>query len=141
MIVNEGGKNYNVSVKENGDKFWYFNGKLHRELGPAIELANGGKVWWLDGFKCLNEQSFKEKLKLTKLASEKKYYDVKITAMIPATLTYKVLANSPEQAAQMIKNLQPNHVHHKIVGKKDIKLVVFDSGTTLIRFVKNFLGL
>ena len=32
-----------------GDKFWYLNGKLHREDGPAIEYANGTKSWFLNG--------------------------------------------------------------------------------------------
>ena len=33
----------------NGDKFWYQNGKLHREDGPAIEYANGDKSWYQNG--------------------------------------------------------------------------------------------
>jgi hypothetical protein len=33
----------------NGDRFWFLNGNLHREDGPAIELANGDKSWFLDG--------------------------------------------------------------------------------------------
>jgi hypothetical protein len=33
----------------NGDKWWYLNGKYHREDGPAIELANGDKEWYLNG--------------------------------------------------------------------------------------------
>ena len=32
-----------------GDKFWYQNGKLHREDGPAIEYANGDKIWYKNG--------------------------------------------------------------------------------------------
>ena len=40
---------YTVKVYDNGDKFWYLNGKLHREDGPAIEWADGGKSWYLDG--------------------------------------------------------------------------------------------
>lgn len=32
-----------------GDKYWYLNGKLHREDGPAIEHANGNKHWFLNG--------------------------------------------------------------------------------------------
>jgi len=32
-----------------GNKCWYFNGKLHREDGPAVEYADGGKSWWLNG--------------------------------------------------------------------------------------------
>jgi hypothetical protein len=31
---------------ECGDKYWYKNGKLHREDGPAIERANGTNVWY-----------------------------------------------------------------------------------------------
>jgi len=32
-----------------GDKWWYKDGKLHREDGPAIERANGDKSWCLSG--------------------------------------------------------------------------------------------
>ena len=40
---------YTVKVWDNGDKFWYLNGKLHREDGPAVECANGDKSWFLNG--------------------------------------------------------------------------------------------
>jgi len=33
----------------NGDKEWFMNGKHHREGGPAIEYANGGKMWLKNG--------------------------------------------------------------------------------------------
>ena len=33
----------------NGTKQWWFNGKLHREDGPAIEYSNGGKCWCING--------------------------------------------------------------------------------------------
>ena len=33
----------------NGTKFWYRDGKCHREDGPAIEYANGDKSWYRDG--------------------------------------------------------------------------------------------
>ena len=32
-----------------GDKYWYLNGKFHREDGPAIELASCDKYWYLNG--------------------------------------------------------------------------------------------
>ena len=38
-------KTYEVRVYDNGDKHWYLNNKRHRENGPAIEYANGGKEW------------------------------------------------------------------------------------------------
>jgi hypothetical protein len=40
---------YEVRVRTNGDKFWYLNGKRHREDGPAIEWATGNKAWYLNG--------------------------------------------------------------------------------------------
>lgn len=141
MIVNENGKRYVVSIKENGDKFWYFNNKLHREAGPAIELASGGKVWCLDGLKFNDENSFKKSLKITKTAEEKKYYDIKIECMLPATLTYRVLAKDAEEAFRLTKNLQPNGVQHRLIGRKEIKATVYDAGSSLIRFIKNLVGL
>ena len=33
----------------NGDKYWYKEGKYHREDGPAVERANGNKEWWFEG--------------------------------------------------------------------------------------------
>ena len=32
-----------------GFKWWYLNGQLHRENGPAIECANGINLWFLNG--------------------------------------------------------------------------------------------
>jgi len=40
---------YTVKVYSNGSKYWYLNGKRHREDGPAIEYPNGDKEWYLDG--------------------------------------------------------------------------------------------
>jgi len=40
---------YTVKVFPNGDRFWYLNGKLHREDGPAVEYADGSKYWYLNG--------------------------------------------------------------------------------------------
>ncbi len=36
---------------DNGDKFWYQNGKLHRIDGPAIQYSNGDKSWYKEGKK------------------------------------------------------------------------------------------
>ena len=37
--------------------YWYHTKILHREDGPAIEYANGYKVWFIDG-KWLTEEQF-----------------------------------------------------------------------------------
>lgn len=71
---------------------------------------------------------------------DKHYYDVKVSCMLPATLTYKILAETPEQAAELIKGKSPNSVQHKLSGKKDIELKVYDSGSCIIKFIKKLLG-
>jgi hypothetical protein len=39
---------YTVRVSFDGSKYWYLNGKLHREDGPAVERPNGTKRWYLN---------------------------------------------------------------------------------------------
>jgi len=68
------------------------------------------------------------------------YFDVRIECMLPATLTFRVLAEDAETASQMIKNIQPNSVQHRLIGRKDIKLTVYDAGCTMIRLIKNLMG-
>ena len=36
---------------EMGNSFWYLNGKLHREDGPAMILNEGSKFWYLHGMR------------------------------------------------------------------------------------------
>jgi hypothetical protein len=36
-------------VDEDGTKYWYLNGKLHKEDGPAVEYVDGTKHWCLNG--------------------------------------------------------------------------------------------
>ena len=42
-------KTYDVKVYDDGTKYWYLNGKFHREDGPAVENSNGSKEWYLNG--------------------------------------------------------------------------------------------
>ena len=41
-------KTYEIRVYADGSKYWYLNGKLHREDGPAVEYADGSKDWYLN---------------------------------------------------------------------------------------------
>lgn len=70
----------------------------------------------------------------------KYYYDVKVECMLPATITYRILAENAEQAAEMIKGKSPNSVQHKLVGRKELILKVYDSGSSMMRFMKRLLG-
>ena len=59
---------YRVRIFENGDKFWFLNGELHREDGPAIEYVSGDKFWYL------NDKRHREDGPACEYASGKKYW-------------------------------------------------------------------
>jgi hypothetical protein len=44
-----------------GGKEWYLNGKCHREDGHAIEYADGSKSWYIND-ELLTEEQFKERV-------------------------------------------------------------------------------
>jgi hypothetical protein len=49
-----------MTVNELGTKFWRnTKGKFHRIDGPAVEMLNGNKEWWVGG-RCLglNDKGF-----------------------------------------------------------------------------------
>lgn len=75
------------------------------------------------------------------LPPPKYYYDVKVECLLPATLTYRVHAETPEKAAEMTKSLSPNSVRHRLIGRKELKLSVSDAGSNMIKFIKNLVGI
>jgi len=50
----------------NGHKSWYFRGQLHRLDGPAMEFANGEKHWYFHGelINCSSQEEFKRLINL-----------------------------------------------------------------------------
>lgn len=70
----------------------------------------------------------------------KKYFNVNVECMLPATLTYRVLAEDAQQAAEMIRNIPPTSVKHRLLGRKEIKLTVYQYGCCVVLFIKNLLG-
>lgn len=68
------------------------------------------------------------------------YFDVKVECMLPATLTYRILAEDAQQAAELIKGTQPNSVQHKLIGRKELKLTVYDAGSTMIKWMRRLVG-
>ena len=67
---------------------------------------------------------------------EKKWYDVKVEAKIPATLTYRIYAEDPLQATEMIKYHQPVAVKHKLSVIDKLKVTVYKMGCSVIEFSK-----
>ena len=50
----------------NGDKSWYLNNLCHREDGPAIEFADGTKCWCFRGkhIDCETNEEFLQLMKM-----------------------------------------------------------------------------
>jgi len=44
------GRTNETHVDHNGIKWWYKDGILHREDGPAVEWPHGYQQWWCKGF-------------------------------------------------------------------------------------------
>jgi hypothetical protein len=49
-----------------GYKAWYIDGEKHREDGPAIEYSDGGEMWYLNDIN-YTEQEYKYKIRSIKL--------------------------------------------------------------------------
>lgn len=72
----------------------------------------------------------------------KEYFTVKVEILIPVVLTYKILSETPEEAAKIAAKKQgqeqtspPKINYAKQVGKAQIK--VYKSGTTMLQLTKN----
>ena len=56
---------YTVKVFKDGTKHWYLGNKRHREDGPAMDFADGSKLWFLDDV-MMTEARHKAKMKPVK---------------------------------------------------------------------------
>jgi hypothetical protein len=86
------------------------------------------------------EEQLKKEAAIKLLPKAKTYFDVKVETLLPSTLTYRVLAEDAQQAAELIKGMQPNSVHHRLIGRKDLKLTVYHAGTSMIMWMKRLVG-
>jgi hypothetical protein len=65
-IIEENNIKYIVYITPSG-KIWMKDSKIHRELGPAVELLDGSAQWWYEGFcifNCKSQQEFEKRIKL-----------------------------------------------------------------------------
>jgi uncharacterized protein YlzI (FlbEa/FlbD family) len=51
-----------IAEWENGDKFWFKTGNLHREDGPACEYPNGAKKYYINGKRFDSQESWQEEV-------------------------------------------------------------------------------
>lgn len=71
----------------------------------------------------------------------KEYYTVKLEALAPITITYRVLASSPEEALELAikgKERQSSPTSVFYTRMKKLKATVYAAGTSMIQFTKGF---
>lgn len=78
--------------------------------------------------------------KQAKAVPVKQYYDVKVECMLPATLTYRILAENPQEAVELIKGKPPNGIQHRLHGRRDMVARVYNAGGNFLQFVKKLMG-
>ncbi len=70
---------------------------------------------------------------------KKQYYTVEVEALVPTIIKYRVLAETAEDAVNFIdKSVILERPLQKITLAKKIKAKVYDFGTLVLRFSKNF---
>lgn len=70
--------------------------------------------------------------------AEKRFYDVKVSALVPCELVYRIFAESPELALDQIDKQTPKNMKPNIRGKKNIKATVYEAGSSLLKHTKAF---
>jgi hypothetical protein len=71
------------------------------------------------------------------ILKDKKLYDVKVECLVPATAVYRVLAESPEEALDLIKTSKPKDIKYRFNVRKLLKGIVYDAGSVMIRLTKS----
>ena len=57
-IKNDPNQKKEIEFYINGLKYWYLNGKPHREDGPAVEWVKGANKWYYLNGKLCSKKSF-----------------------------------------------------------------------------------
>lgn len=65
-------------------------------------------------------------------------FEVKVEATVPCTLSYRVRAETPEDALKLIEKQQPNGFYPMIGRRKFGKATVFNAGTLNVRATKTY---
>lgn len=84
----------------------------------------------------MNEQTKKQKEQ--QKPKQKSYFDVKVEALVPTTLTYRIYAEDEQDALAQIAKKPPNGMKPNLLAKKLLKATVYVAGTTMIKLAKHF---
>ena len=89
----------------------------------------------------LKKAELKAKEALTKTAKQikqKTYFDVKIEALVPCLLTYRILADDENSAIEQAIKIPPNHIKPNGRPRNFIKATVYAAGSLWVKLTKSF---
>lgn len=69
---------------------------------------------------------------------QKKNFDIKVEALVPTILTYRIYAEDEHDALKQIDKKHPISVKPNIAMKRTIKATVFEMGSLMVKLVRNF---
>lgn len=77
--------------------------------------------------------------KETPVKKEKSYFDIRVECLMPATVSYRILAEDENDAFNQIKNKQPNNIKYNFNLKRNIKATVYVASSSIVKLVKHFI--
>lgn len=69
---------------------------------------------------------------------QKKYYTVKLEALVPCNLVYRVYAFDENEALLQIDKASPIEVKPMIGRKRNIKALIYEAGSLILKLQKIF---
>lgn len=69
-----------------------------------------------------------------------KQYSIKIEFLVPTTITYKVSAENEHEALKKIDKIpaSQSHIRYNLQRKIKLKAVVYQGGTSMVKFTKTY---
>lgn len=74
-----------------------------------------------------------------KTPKQKNYFDIKVEALCPCIITYRIYADDENDALNQIDKKAPISIKPNISQKRNIKATVYNSGSSLIKLIKNYI--
>jgi len=70
---------------------------------------------------------------------EKRYYTIELEAMVPATIRYRILAETPEEALDLLDKTPPlERPRTRLPGMRKQVAKVYLWGTNMLQYLKRF---
>jgi hypothetical protein len=66
------------------------------------------------------------------------YYDVRLEITVPATMHFRIYADSAEEAAKKAERHSVDSIKYHLPKRKNISMVVYKAGTSMLEFAKRF---